>query len=678
MGRRVAPLLLVGVCLLVWAGAMLRLLDERERARAEAERARQHRRLEEAAQALGDRVERSSGLVRALADAASLREVVLDDAPEGGATEGWALVDRLLPRLAAEEDIVSVAVLLQDGEPLAVFDKRRRTASPPLAPPERPAVARRALDAPTSVVVFDLAQGAAPGTLQAAIAVGESPRRAVILVEVDAATELARISDAARDGAWALVSEGDRVLAPAGAAPPALPDGHDPRASGTRVVGSALVSAINVPGARREGWQLRARMAARSSGEVYRELVETLVLGGLPLLLVAAVLAWSSFADRRKRAEERERRFLEGVFNAIADPLIVVNADLVVTHANRAASARYGEPLVGRPYAESVAARRAAPAVEVEALREVLERGKRRRDEVDDARGGAWQVLRWPMLTGAVEYARDVTETKRLQAQLIQSEKLSTLGEMAAGIAHEVNNPIAVVSMFAELLQEDLREALGPEAPALEKLQTIAAQAATAGEIVKTMLRFSRKSEGARRRLDVRAAIERALALAQHRKDLQDVRIERAIDVDPPPEVEGDEGQLAQVVLNLVGNAAHAMKGRGGAVRVVVARAGEEDPYPPGRPFGEVTGNPARVRVAVTDAGCGIPPEVLERIFEPFYTTKSVGEGTGLGLSVSFAIIREHGGCMWVESRPGEGTTFTIDLPAASDEASGQAGAPEA
>lgn len=314
----------------------------------------------------------------------------------------------------------------------------------------------------------------------------------------------------------------------------------------------------------------------------------------------------------------------------------------------------------------------------------MLERGKRRRDEVDDGRGGAWQVLRWPMPSGAVEYARDVTETKRLQAQLIQSEKLSTLGEMAAGIAHEINNPIAIVSMFAQLLQEEVREALGPAAPALEKLQAIEAQAAAAGEIVQSMLRFSRKSEGTKQRLDVRASIERALAVVEHRKVLHDVRLERALDVDPAPEVDGDEGQLAQVVLNLVVNAAHAMRGRGGTVRVAVTRAGEEDPYPSGRPFGEVAGNPDRVRVSVSDAGHGIAGDVLERMFEPFYTTKPVGEGTGLGLSVSFAIVRDHGGCMWVDTRLGEGTTFTIDLPAAGapgapgDAAVEAAGTPEA
>lgn len=656
MGRGLLRAILVALCC-CWVVALAWMHADRSRARVETERTRRHRRLEDAAHTLAERVERSSGLVRALADAGSLREVVLDDAPEHG-DEGWRLVDRLLPRLAAEADILAVLVVLEDGEALAEYDKRPCAAPAPLAPPARPPLLRRALDAPASVVAFDL-DGAC---LQAAVAVGEPPRRGVVLVEVDASSELRRLDEAVDDGAWALVDAAGRVLAPSGALAIAAPPGLDPRASATLLLGDVFSSAVAVPGVRREGWQVRARAPARSAGEVLRELLLTLLVVVAPVAVMAVLFV----RLRGARDAEEQRAFLQAVFDAIADPLIVVDADLTITHANKAASARHGAPLVGRPYAEAVAAGRASSAAEVEALRDVLERERGRRDEVEDGRGGAWQILRWPMPTGAVEYARDVTENKRLQAQLIQSEKLSTLGEMAAGIAHEINNPIAVVRMFAQLLQEDLRETLGPEAPALERVATIEAQAAAASEIVEGMLRFSRKSEGARQRLDVRVALQRALAVVEHRKVFEGVRLERALDVEPPPEVDGDEGQLAQVMVNLVLNAAHAMKGRGGAVAVTVTRAGEDDPYPRGRPFGLVVGNLTRVRIAVADSGTGIPTEVLDRIFEPFYTTKPGGEGTGLGLSVSFAIVREHDGCVWVDSQPGAGTTFTVDLPAAA------------
>ncbi|MCO5166881.1 MAG: ATP-binding protein [Planctomycetes bacterium] len=670
MSRGVA-LLSVALLTLAGVGVFTSWLDARTAARVEAERARRHRRLEEAALALSARVDRAGGLARALADAGSLREVVLED---DGPAEGWGLLDRLLPRLAADDDVGGVRVLREDGAPLVGYDRRPRPPAPPLAAPAPPEAARRALAAPAGGAAFDLALEPEGARLVAAIAIGQPPRRAVVVVDVDASGDLRRLADAAADGPWALVGEDGRVLAPAGGPALERPAGLDAWASGTVVEGEAIVSALAVPGVPRGGWQLRARAPSRSRDEVTREVLE-LSLGALLLLPLSLLLLWLHLTERSKRAAEEQRRFSDTVFDAITDPLVVVDARLVVMVANRAARARHGHDLVGRRYEETVARGRRAPADEVEALRDVLERGRPRRDEVEDALGGAWQVQRWPRseggaVTHVVEHARDVTEMRRLQAQLIQSEKLSTLGEMAAGVAHEINNPIAAVSMYAQLLQEELGEALGPDAPALEKLRTIEAQAADVGEIVRSMLGFSRRSDGPRRPYDVRAAIERALGLVEHRKVLDGVTLERALDVDPPPVVVGSEGQLAQVVHNLVVNAAHAMKGRGGAVRVGVTRA-REDAYPPGRPVGLVAGNPDRVRVSVADAGVGMPPEVIDRIFEPFYTTKPVGEGTGLGLSVSFAIVREHGGCMWVHSEPGVGTTFTIDLPAEAAGAEG-------
>lgn len=662
------------VALAAWLAVVVRpLFQERTRARVEAERARRHRRLEDAAASLSERVDRASDLVRSLADAAPLREALEQpDAP--GAARSWALVEDLIVRLAGK-DATSLAVLLDDGTPLAAFHRRAAPAPSPLAAPVVPAVAGRAQAVPAGTTVHDLVVARGRAQVQAAVVVAGVDRRAVVVAEVDVEGEVSRAGDAAGEGAWALVEVGDdeRVLAPAGAPLVTRPAALPRRTSGTVVEGDAIASAVAVEGVPRGAWQLRASAPARSAGEVWREVLETLLLGGAPALAGVGFLLWFVFAQRRQREGERLNRFFQTVFDAITDPLLVVDAALVVSRANQAAAARFGASVVGARYRDAVAARRADPAADEEALREVLRTGQPRRAEVQDAAGGAWQVVRYPMreggeVTGVVEYARDVTQTRRLQAQLVQSEKLSTLGEMAAGIAHEINNPIGVMSMFAQLLQEELREALGEDAPALEKVRTIEEQAVAVGEIVQGLLRFSRKSEGPRQRLDLRAPVERALSLVEHRKALGGIALERALDVTPPPEVLGNEGQLSQVVLNLVVNAAHAMKGAG-TLRLAITRAGEDDPYPLGRPFGEVEGNPERVRLAVTDTGHGIPPEALDRLFEPFFTTKPVGEGTGLGLSVSFAIIREHGGVIWVHSAPGEGTTFTLDLPAALPEA---------
>ncbi|MBI3724827.1 hypothetical protein HY251_12860 [bacterium] len=260
----------------------------------------------------------------------------------------------------------------------------------------------------------------------------------------------------------------------------------------------------------------------------------------------------------------------------------------------------------------------------------------------------------------------EMTKTRRLEQQLVQSEKLSTLGEMAAGVAHEINNPIGVISMFAQLLSEESKEK-APES--YEKLRTIEQQAEHVGSIVKDLLRFSRKSTGERVPTDCRIVVERALAIVENQKMLRDVKLVRELGSEPAV-VLGEEGPLAQVVLNLAVNAVHAMDGRG-TLRVSVGRVDALAPPPPGTPAGdaspELPGG-ARVRIAVQDTGPGIEPRHLGRIFEPFYTTKPAGKGTGLGLSVSFGIVhRDHHGAIWVDSKEGQGALFTVELPAAPE-----------
>jgi len=182
------------------------------------------------------------------------------------------------------------------------------------------------------------------------------------------------------------------------------------------------------------------------------------------------------------------------------------------------------------------------------------------------------------------------------------------------------------------------------------------------------LLSFSRKSEGRKALLDVRRAIERALAIVTHQKMLKKVSLTKNLDVEPPPFVYGDEGQLAQVVLNLVVNACHAMQDASGVAHLRLSlrrRHGADATLPSGRVFGRPDETEERLLIAVSDTGKGIERNDFARVFDPFFTTKPTGIGTGLGLSVSFGIIQDHGGCIWVASRPGEGTTFTIDLPAA-------------
>lgn len=234
-------------------------------------------------------------------------------------------------------------------------------------------------------------------------------------------------------------------------------------------------------------------------------------------------------------------------------------------------------------------------------------------------------------------------ETLRKSEQLHSvSEKLSAVGRLAAGVAHEINNPLTGVLTFAHLLREkqDLDE------QAKQDLGLIIHETTRASEIVHGLLDFAREKAAVKEPLDVNAVIGRTLQLLGNQKAFRQISVEERLQ-DNLPKVDGDVNQLQQVLLNLCLNACEAMP-KGGALTIATS-AGEES-----------------VLIKVADTGCGIKNEHLDRIFEPFFTTKPVGKGTGLGLSVSYGIIQEHGGTMEVESAEGKGTEFSIVLPAAA------------
>lgn len=238
--------------------------------------------------------------------------------------------------------------------------------------------------------------------------------------------------------------------------------------------------------------------------------------------------------------------------------------------------------------------------------------------------------------------------TRRLreaEEQIVRTEKLSAVGTLAAGIAHEVNNPLTGIITFARLL---LRRA-EPGSDAAHKLERIVAEAERCSGIISSFLNFSRPDE-ARITADVRETVEQLVGLLEPQAGFRDVRIERAYD-EGLPRLAASPGRLQQVLTNLVKNAVEA-----GAkeIRVRVERASGDGG----------TGSARGVQVVVEDDGPGIPPELLNRVFDPFYTTKPVGEGAGLGLWISYRIVEEMGGRMRVES--GErGALFTFTVPAA-------------
>ncbi len=238
---------------------------------------------------------------------------------------------------------------------------------------------------------------------------------------------------------------------------------------------------------------------------------------------------------------------------------------------------------------------------------------------------------------------RDVTDQKMLQEQLIQSEKMSAIGQLVSGVAHELNNPLAGISAFAQLLLTEKR--FPPDQRTAAEM--IYAEARRASRIVQNLLTFARQHKPERTSTSLNQVLDDALELRGYELRVRGIEVVRDYDEDLP-ETMADAHQLQQVFLNLITNAEQAMEKRqGNTQRLIVST----------RRAGNV------IRIEVEDSGPGIPPNLLERIFNPFFTTKPTGSGTGLGLSISLGIVREHEGKIWAENSPTGGAHFTIELP---------------
>ena len=235
-------------------------------------------------------------------------------------------------------------------------------------------------------------------------------------------------------------------------------------------------------------------------------------------------------------------------------------------------------------------------------------------------------------------------ELQRTQESLVESAKLAAVGELAASVAHEINTPLMVILGNSNLL---LRQ-LPSNSPASAKVSIIEMEAHRAGKIVRDLLNFARKREPKREQLSAHDVLDRAIDLLGPKLALAHVEVERVFDLSLPA-IAGDRDQLTQVFLNLITNAMDAMETGGRVVLQTGIHQGDD-----GRTM---------VSVSVSDTGHGIPPEHRARIFEPFYTTKSEGRGTGLGLSVSLGILQMHGGSIEVDSKVGHGTTMRVTVP---------------
>jgi two-component system NtrC family sensor kinase len=348
----------------------------------------------------------------------------------------------------------------------------------------------------------------------------------------------------------------------------------------------------------------------------------------------------------------RSQKEWETTFDAMQDCVSVHDTSGRVIRANLALARRLRTAppgVIGKHCSEiydsgglNSAACRHTPALETEPLLvEELEL---------PAMGGTFQLSVSPWydknnrLAGSIHVAKDISHEKLLQQQLIQSEKLSAIGELISGIAHELNNPLTGVMGYSQLLQ--LRKDIDERArDSLLKINNLALRCQ---RIVQNLLSFARKQKPERTYCDVNEILEKTVELRSYELQVNNIEIVSQLDRSLSKTV-ADGHQLQQVFLNVITNAEHAMlEAHGKGILLIRTQT-------------DTTKN--RIIVEIVDDGPGIPEAHLTRIFDPFFTTKEVGKGTGLGLSLSYGIIKEHGGNIYARSRIGEGSTFVIEMP---------------
>ena len=388
----------------------------------------------------------------------------------------------------------------------------------------------------------------------------------------------------------------------------------------------------------------------------------------------------------------RGKREWERTFDSINDPIAVFNSRGDLVRGNSALAAHLGRPVTALRPASCRTVGFCGGGCPTCAVGRALAQNDCR-EEITLPDGQIFSVTTFPMLTGpegpsVVQVAKNVTEESRsarrmrqmseelavtnaqliatveqlksTQAQLLQAEKLSAIGQLVAGVAHELNNPLTSVIGYAQLLEEEMRDR--PEAIDIRTneelgrdLRRIAEESERAARIVRNLLAFARRQTAARAAQDIVDLCTRVVALRAY--ELRLTGVELITDFPPAlPRVIADGGQIQQALLNLMLNAEQAMRGRSVRRLTIGARFDR---------------SASAVELSVSDTGHGIDAANLSRIFDPFFTTRDVGEGTGLGLSICYGIIRDHGGHIAVESKIQVGTTFSVLLPALVEDSRG-------
>jgi two-component system, NtrC family, sensor kinase len=387
--------------------------------------------------------------------------------------------------------------------------------------------------------------------------------------------------------------------------------------------------------------------------------------------LLAALADYAAIAIENARLYEQiklsEQRYRD-LFEKANDLIFSLDRELQIANINRAAiqlSGYNAADLVGKPlwafctpqswptaqeHLSALLTGQSMPPFELELIR--------RDHETLYLEVSAQVMQNGEQASGIHCIARNLTERRRLEEQLIQSEKLSAIGQLVAGVAHELNNPLTSVSGYAQLLLRDA--ALAVESR--QDVEQIHTQAERAAKIVRNLLIFAREHKPERTTVNINEVLRSTLALQSYQLRVDNIVIQIDLDADLPLTT-ADPHQLQQVFLNLITNARYAMIERGGRGTLTLRTR----PHPGRSESADLTLNGAAdapvIEVMIADTGVGIAETDLKKIFNPFFTTKPVGQGTGLGLSICFGIVQEHAGQIWAESQRGVGTCVYVTLP---------------
>jgi len=399
--------------------------------------------------------------------------------------------------------------------------------------------------------------------------------------------------------------------------------------TGIEIAASITAAALAITGAR----VLYLRRADRR----YAQLLEDEVANQTRSLMSS--LAATASAERSLRL----------VMESVPDAIVVLDQDGRVLDSNSSGRALVtvpGDGSSGRSgfeWLDATAARIARDNLAAAFA------GELRRFEVpfqrSDGTDGTSQLLYAPVREGTripkvLALARDITEQRRAQTQLHQAEKLAAMGQLVSGVAHEINNPAAIISGFAQTL---LLDQLTPEQR--ETMQMMYDEATRIGRITSNLLAFARAGSKERTLVDLNDIVRRTYALRSYHLTTLNITVNLELD-DDDPKLWANGSEMQQMLLNLLINAEQALTGITTRRAITIRSATIDD----------------RIRLQVADTGPGVPAEIHGKIFDPFFTTKPEGAGTGLGLSICYGIVQDHSGRIWLDSQPGEGAVFTVEL----------------